>query len=48
MRKTILILLASLLLTGCAADPVSTTESTAATTCSFLELYCYRRLLYNE
>lgn len=32
MRKTILILLASLLLTGCAADPVSTTESTAATT----------------
>lgn len=32
MRKTILILLASLLLTGCAAEPVSTTESTAATT----------------
>ena len=32
MRKTILILLASLLLTGCATDPVSTTESTAATT----------------
>lgn len=32
MRKTILILLASLLLTGCAAEPVSTTESTAAAT----------------